>query len=226
MRLVLLATMVVAMTCSSAFAGSAAERLQEANAVLSEVMTAPDKGIPQDLLSSAHCVVIVPNLKKAAFVVGGQYGRGFAVCRGRDHAGWGAPAAVRLEGGSVGFQIGAESTDLVMLVMNQHGMKQLLDDKFTLGGSASVAAGPIGRSSSANTDALMRAEILSWSRSQGVFAGISLKGSTLRNDLDENAELYGRPLHNREVLMTSVKPPAAAASLLATLSTYSPRETK
>lgn len=221
---ILLAAATLALTAGPVLAEHASERLQEATAVFNEVMGAPDKGIPQDLLTRAHCVVIVPNLKKAAFIVGGQYGRGFAVCRAKGHAGWGAPASVRLEGGSVGFQIGAESTDLIMLVMGQHGMNQLLDDKFTLGGSASVAAGPVGRSSSADTDAFMRAEILSWSRAQGVFAGISLNGSTLRTDLDENKELYGRPLHNRDVLMTNLKPPAAAGRLLAALSKYSVRE--
>ncbi len=209
-----------------AVAEDASERLKEAADVFNEIMATPDEGIPQDLLSRAHCVVIVPDMKKAAFVVGGQYGRGFAICRGPGHSGWGAPAAVRLEGGGVGFQIGAEEVDVVMLVMNERGMQELLEDKFTLGGSASVAAGPIGRSSSAATDAFMRAQILSWSRAHGVFAGVSLNGSTIRNDLDENRELYGKPLHNQDVLMSSTRPPASAQPLIAVLNKYSRIEAK
>ena len=187
---------------SALLADTPQERLREAIEVFQEIMGTPDKGIPQDLLDRAHCAVIIPNMKKAAFGIGGQYGRGFAICRQGTGWGWGAPAAVRMEGGSFGFQIGASSTDLVMLVMNERGMKKLLESKFTLGADASATAGPVGRSASAQTDAQMSAEILAWSRSQGVFAGIALSGATLRNDLDENKELYGRELHNREVLMT------------------------
>jgi len=222
----LLVTIIFVMACSPILAESAAERMHEATTVFNELMRTPDKGIPLELLARAHCVVIVPGLKKAAFIVGGQYGSGFAVCRAPRRNAWGAPSAVRLEGGSFGFQIGAESTDVIMLVMSRHGIKQLLDDKFTLGGSASVAAGPVGRSTSANTDAFMSAGILSWSRSHGVFAGISLNGSTLRNDVDENRELYGRSLHNRDILMKNVKPPAQAATLLSSLTRLSPREVK
>ena len=154
------------------------ERLNDATDVLNEIMATPDRGIPQDLLAKAQCVVIVPGVKKAAFVVGGEYGRGFAVCRHDSDRGWGAPAAVRMEGGSVGFQIGGSSTDLVMLVRNKRGMEQLLRDKFTLGEDASVAAGPVGRTVNANTDATMTAEILAWSRAKGIFAGVSVAGST------------------------------------------------
>lgn len=222
-----LVPMIAILTAGSPLlAESAVERIHEATTVFDELMRTPDKGIPQDLLARAHCVVIVPNLKKAAFIVGGQYGSGFAVCRAPGGNGWGAPSAVRLEGGSFGFQIGAESTDVIMLIMGRHGMEQLLDDKFTLGGSASVAAGPVGRSTSAKTDAFMRAEILSWSRSQGIFAGISLNGSTLRNDVDENYELYGRRLHNRDILMKNVKPPAGAATLISSLNKLAPWEGK
>jgi len=187
-------------------------------------MATPDKGIPQDLLAKAQCVVVVPGLKKGAFVVGGQYGRGFAECRKDDGFGWGAPGAVRVEGGSVGFQIGGSSTDVVMLVMNKRGMEKLLGDKFTLGADASVAAGPVGRTATAATDVRMDAEILAWSRAKGVFAGISLNGATLRNDADVNAELYGREIDNKEVLSGAVEPPAAAQALRAALDKYSMRK--
>ena len=205
-------------------AENANERLTHATEVFSEIMATPDKGIPQELLESAHCIVIVPGVKDVAFVVGGKYGRGFATCRKPSSAGWGPPAAVRVEGGSVGFQIGGSSTDVVMLVMNQQGMKRLLEDKFTVGADAKAAAGPVGREASARTDAQLSAEILSWSRSKGLFAGISLQGATLRNDLDENQELYGKRLHNNEVLMSNMAPPASAGPLIAALNRYSFRE--
>lgn len=205
-------------------AETAAERLESATQIFKEIMATPDKGIPRDLLEKAHCVVIVPGMKSGAFIVGGKYGRGFATCRKPGGAGWGAPGAVRVEGGSFGFQIGASSTDVVMLVMNERGMKRLLEDKFTLGGEASVAAGPVGRTVTAQTDAQLSADILSWSRSKGLFAGIALTGATLRNDLDENKELYGRPLHNKDVLMSNMAVPAAAKPLVAMLNSYSHRE--
>jgi lipid-binding SYLF domain-containing protein len=202
-------------------AETAQERLQKATDVFESIMAVPDKSIPQDLLERAHCVIIVPDLKKGAFIVGGQYGRGFAICRQADRTGWGAPSAVRMEGGSFGLQIGGESTDVVMLVMNQKGMDKLAESKFTLGGDASVAAGPVGRTASAHTDALMDAEILAWSRSKGVFAGLSLTGSTLRNDLDENKELYGKKLNLKQIMASNMKSPAAAAPLIAHLNRYS-----
>jgi lipid-binding SYLF domain-containing protein len=177
-----------------------------------------------DLLNNAFCVVIVPGVKKVGFVVGGKYGRGFAVCRQEKNSGWAAPAAVRMEGGSVGFQIGASETDVIMLVMDKRGMDGLLSSKFTLGGEADVAAGPVGRSSTAQTDATMRAKILSYYRSRGVFAGVALSGATLRQDLDENKEMYGQSIPNKEILSTAPKPPPAAAPLLELLSKYSHRE--
>lgn len=207
-----------------AFADTSAERLDEAATVFSEVMSTPDKGIPMDLLEEAHCIIIVPSVKKAAFVVGAKYGRGFAVCRNAQNSAWGAPAAVRMEGGSVGWQIGGSETDVIMLVMNKSGMKSLMDSKFTLGGAAEVAAGPVGRNSSAETDAGLRSKILSWSRSRGVFAGVSLGGSTLRNDVDANQEMYGKRLHSRQILMQNVKPPASASKLLDELNHYSKHE--
>src|SRR5215210_4567114 len=188
-----------------------AKRLNEAAAVFSEIMSAPDKAIPRDLLANAHCVVIVPELKTAAFVVGGKYGKGYLSCRKADGAGWSAPGTVRIEGGSVGFQIGGSSTDLIMLIMTERGADKLLASKFTLGAEGSVAAGPVGRTATAQTDAQMHADILSWSRSRGLFAGISLQGATLRQDLDDNATLYGKKLENREIVTTSVHTPKAAA---------------
>ena len=201
-----------------------AKRLNDAAIVFSEVMDAPDKGIPQDLLEKAHCIVIVPDLKTAAFVVGGKYGKGYMSCRNKMGVGWSAPGTVRIEGGSVGFQIGASSTDLIMLVMSERGADKLLDSKFTLGAEGSVAAGPVGRTATAQTDAQMRADILSWSRSQGLFAGLALEGATLRQDLDDNATLYGRKLENRTIVTTGVRAPKAAAKLLGLLSRYSFRE--
>ena len=153
-----------------------------------------------------------------------EYGRGFAVCRNERNTGWGAPAAIRIEGGSIGWQVGGSETDVIMLVMNKSGMESLMESKFTLGGAAEVAAGPVGRKSTAETDAKMSAKILSYSRSRGIFAGVSLGGATLRNDLDSNKELYGKRLNNREILMQKVKAPAAASKLLMLLSRYSKHE--
>ena len=206
-------------------ADSPAERMSDATKVFTEIMATPDKGIPQDLLEKAHCIVIVPGLKQAAFGIGGKFGRGFADCR-QTGGGWGAPAAVRVEGGSFGFQLGGSSTDVVMLVMNERGMRRLLEDKFTLGGEATVAAGPVGRTTSANTDVQMSAEILSWSRSKGLFAGIALQGATLRPDVDVNQELYGAKLTNKEILTGGQAPPASAHQLVSALSKYSYREAK
>ncbi len=201
-----------------------ARRLNDAAVVISEIMTAPDKGIPEELLEKAQCIVVVPGLKKGAFIVGAKYGKGFVSCRGAHHTGWSAPGAVRVEGGSIGFQIGGSETDVVLLVMNQHGANRLLADQFTLGGEGEVAAGPVGRSATAQTDAKMTAEILSWSRTRGIFAGVSLHGATLRQDRDDNAALYGRKLGNREIVESNVAPPPAASKLLTLLNRYSPHE--
>src|SRR5579885_2521429 len=191
-------------------------RLQNATMAIEDIMRSPDKGIPHDLLEKAQCVVIIPDLLKGAFMVGGQYGRGYALCRHGN--GWSGPAAVRVEGGSFGFQLGGQATDLIMLVMNQHGMDRLLSDKFTIGGEASAAAGPIGRQTSAQTDIAMHAEILTWSRSRGVFAGISLDGATLRPDKSENRRLYGRDVTNREILDGELPTPPAGRQLVAVVS--------
>src|ERR1043166_8865249 len=200
-----------------------AKRLDDAATVFSEVMTAPDKGIPQDLLEKAHCIVIVPDLKTAAFGIGAKYGKGYMSCR-NGRSGWSAPGTVRIEGGSVGFQIGAASTDLIMLIMSERGADKLLASKFTLGAEGSVAAGPVGRTATAQTDAQMHAEILSWSRSQGLFAGLALEGATLRQDQDDNATLYGKKLENRDIVTTGRRAPKSAAALLSLLNKQSPRE--
>lgn len=200
------------------------DRLKKSAVVFTEVMQAPDKGIPQQLLDNADCVVVIPGLKKGAFIVGAKYGRGFFSCRNIKGAGWSAPAAVRIEGGSFGLQIGGSETDVIMLVMNQRGVDRLLSSKFTLGGDASVAAGPVGRSAQAETDAYMTAQILTWSRSRGVFAGLSLSGATLRQDLDVNRDLYGKTLTNKEIVRGSVSSPAPAGGFLAALNKYSSRK--
>jgi SH3 domain-containing YSC84-like protein 1 len=198
------------------------ERLQASADVMKEVMATPDKGIPASLLRKSHCVVVVPGVKKGAFIVGAQYGKGFVTCRKK--GGWSAPAAIRVEGGSFGFQIGGEETDVIMLVMNARGAEKLMTSKFTLGGDASVAAGPVGRTTAAQTDAMMHAEILTWSRARGVFAGISLVGATLRPDEDDNAVLYGAKLGSKDVVYSHRTAPAAAAPLLTLLKHYSPVE--
>src|SRR5579864_4953018 len=189
------------------------DRLDASADALTDMMRASDKGIPQDLINKARCVVVIPGMKKAGFIFGAEEGRGFAVCRRHGGSGWSTPAAMRSEGGSFGFQIGVSDTDVVLLVMNDGGMKHLLSDKFTLGGEANVAAGPIGRDMSAQTDAVMNAEILSYSRSRGLFAGISLEGATLRPDEESNRELYGRDMSNSEILTGDVKAPAIAGKL-------------
>src|SRR3984893_11264124 len=224
MRIVLVTAL--ALTPLLAMDKESGKRLNESAAVFSEVMATPDKGIPQEMLENAHCIVIVPGLKTAAFLVGAKYGKGYLSCRNKDAAGWSAPGTVRIEGGSVGFQIGGAATDLIMLVMNERGMDKLLSNKFTLGAEGSVAAGPVGRTATAQTDAQMHAEILSWSRSQGIFAGLSLQGATLRQDLDDNADLYGRKLHNREIVTSGIAPPEAAHKLIHLLNKYSRHEGK
>jgi SH3 domain-containing YSC84-like protein 1 len=189
------------------------KRMRSAASVVHEMMGMPDKGVPQSLLDKAHCVAVVPDLKKAAFLVGGQYGRGYAVCR-KAGGGWGSPASIRLEGGSFGLQLGGQSTDVILLVMNKRGMDELVKDKFTVGADGAVAAGPVGRDAKANTDALMRAEMLGYTRTRGIYAGISLEGSTLRPDNSENTKLYGHEISNREILEQGVTPPAGAMELV------------
>jgi len=202
----------------------APERLDAAADMMTEIMSAPDKGIPQDLLEKSHCIVIVPGVKQGAFIFGGKYGKGFMLCRKSSGVGWSAPASIRVEGGSFGFQIGVSETDAVMLVLSDVGAKKLLSSKFTVGADASVAAGPVGRTSSAETDAQMHAEILTYSRSRGVFAGVALQGATLRPDDDWNKELYGKAMSNRDIVMGDIPPPASAGKLIALLNKYSSRK--
>jgi lipid-binding SYLF domain-containing protein len=196
----------------------AQKRVAASAEVLSEILHAKDRGIPEDLLGKAECVGIVPSLKRAGFIVGAKYGKGIVVCR--TARGWSAPATIRIEGGSFGFQIGAGETDLVFIVMNHHGVEDLMKDKFTLGGDATAMAGPVGRSGEAQTDALMRAEILSYSRAHGIFAGVSLEGSTLRPDHDDNVELFGRDVSQREILSGRVARPAVARPIYGELNRY------
>ena len=225
MKLVIAAAAGLALTSSLlAIDQEPAKRMGEAAAVFSEVMATPDKGIPQDLLDKAHCIVIVPSLKTAAFIFGGKYGKGYLSCRNQSGEGWSAPATVRIEGGSFGFQIGGSETDLIMLVMNQGGEDKLLSSKFTLGAEGSVAAGPVGRTATAQTDVQMHAEILSWSRSQGLFAGVALEGATLREDLDDNATLYGKKLENRDIVTDGRPAPESGVALIGLLDKQSARE--
>ena len=201
------------------------ERLENCGVVMQEIMNVPDN-IPQEVMEKAECVIVFPSVLKAAFVVGASYGRGAMVCRTGEHfrGRWGAPAMFALEGGSVGFQIGGQATDLVLLVMNERGADSILSSKVKLGGDASVAAGPVGRDASADTDAYMRSEILSYSRTRGLFAGISLEGSTLRPDDDATQDVYGRKLTAREIVMGGkVGVPESGRHLIAVLDKSSPR---
>ncbi|PYT99038.1 MAG: hypothetical protein DMG34_21040 [Acidobacteria bacterium] len=201
-----------------------AKRLENAGTVIEEILNVPDN-IPQDLLDKARCVVVLPSVVKAAFIVGGSYGRGVMVCRTGEHfrGPWGAPAMYALEGGSIGLQIGGQATDFVILVMNDRGASSLLKSKVKLGADAAVAAGPKGRDAAANTDAYLRAEMLSYSRSRGVFAGISLEGSTLRPDNDANRKLYGKDASAAEIITESkVEAPEAGRKLISRLQKASP----
>ena len=199
------------------------QRLEYAAEVFREIMGVPDKSVPQDLLEKAHCAIIIPGMKKGAFIVGAKYGKGFITCRGETKA-WSAPANVRVEGGSVGFQIGGGEVDLFLLVMNSAGAKKLLRSEFKIGAEASAMAGPVGRTVQANTDAYMRAEILGWSRSRGAFAGVALEGSTLREDMSDNKALYGRALTNEQIVKTGVATPPEAQPIMSLLGRYSFRE--
>jgi lipid-binding SYLF domain-containing protein len=228
---VLLSAILLAATSAwtaDSTAAKADERLVQSGEVFRQIMDTPDKGIPQDLVERSLCIGIIPGVKKVAFVVGGSHGAGYVLCRRNSGRGpWGPPAAFSISGGSVGFQIGASETDLVLLFMNEDGMRSLLEDKFTLGADASVAAGPVGRSAEADTDAKMTAKVLSYSRSKGVFAGIALDGAVLKPSPEDNREIYGRSISARELLLDGhVAPPAGANSLLQTLDRYSAMQTK
>jgi lipid-binding SYLF domain-containing protein len=201
------------------------ERIANSNTVMTEILNVPDN-VPRDLLDKARCVVVMPSAVKAAFIVGGDYGRGTMVCRtGKDFSGpWGAPAMYALEGASIGFQAGGEATDFVFLIMNDRGANSLLHSKVKLGADASIAAGPVGRTTAADTDAYLRSEILSYSRARGVFVGVSLEGSTLRPDDKANRDLYGRSLTAAQIIRESeVHAPSVASNLIAQLESASPR---
>lgn len=206
------------MLAFSAEKDTAVKIINESATVFNEIMSAPDKGIPHNILAKAQCIGIVPGLKRAGFIVGAKYGKGVLTCRTGNS--WSAPSIVRVEGGSVGLQIGAGETDLVFIVNNKSGEDKLMKDKFTVGGDASVMAGPVGRTGEAQTDAMMHAEILSYSRARGVFAGISLDGSTLRPDKADNEALYGRPATQQEILTGGVQRPPEASPLYSTLDGY------
>src|SRR5262245_13929384 len=202
------------------------DRLKESRDVLKEILGTPDKGIPRDLLDKAECVVVYPSVKKAGFIVGGEYGRGAISCRtGQNFKGpWSAPAMFALEGGSVGFQIGGEATDFVLLVMNERGANSVMSSKVKLGADASAAAGPVGRTTSAETDIVMKAEILSWSRARGVFGGVSLAGSTMRSDDGANKSLYGKALSAKEIVREGkVQTPVSGKPLINLLQKTSPK---
>jgi len=201
------------------------DRVKDAGRVLTEILNVPDD-IPQDLLDKAACVVVFPSVLKAAFIVGASYGRGVMTCRtGPDFNGhWGAPTMMALEGGSFGLQIGGEATDFVLLVMNERGASGILSSKVKLGGDASVAAGPVGRTASAESDVTLRAEILSYSRARGAFAGVSLEGSTIRPDNDANRRIYGEKLSAKDIVLRHETPaPPPAAQLIETLNARTPR---
>ena len=202
------------------------ERLRRATEVFKEIMGTPDKAIPDDLLDRAECVAIVPGLKKGALGFGGKYGKGIVTCRKSDRH-WSAPSFITVEGGSVGFQIGFSQSDVVLLVMNRKGIDKLIGDKFTLGADASVAAGPVGRTANAQTDVQMHAEILGYSRAKGLFAGISLEGATLRQDMDNIRDFYGEAINPRKILLEGTVPmPAEARPLATALAHESPRKQK
>jgi len=195
------------------------ERVDAAGTVLNEIMAAPDKGIPEDILNSAKCVAVVPSYLKGGFIVGGSYGKGVATCK--TDKGWSAPAFFRLEGGSFGLQIGGQAVDLVMVIMNESGMRNLLSSKFKLGADASVAAGPVGRHAEGATDWKMRAQVLTYSRARGVFAGISLNGALIRQDRDDTRAFYGRMVPFRTLLTGLLPPPQEAQPFLGPLAKYS-----
>src|ERR1700730_70467 len=230
MKRFLLLTLIVSL-CSLSFAADepareskAVDRVQAAADVLNEIEAAPDAGIPQEVLGSAECVAVVPSMLKGGFIVGAKYGRGLASCR--TPKGWSAPAFFMTTGGSVGFQIGGQAVDLVMLIMNNDGMQHLLSSKFALGADASVAAGPVGRHAEGNTDWKMRAQVLTYSRARGIFAGVSLNGAVVKQDKDSTQEFYGRMGPFKTSLTGEVDPPAGANPFLTALAKWAQEASK
>jgi lipid-binding SYLF domain-containing protein len=221
MKKILLVVLTIAV-CGSAFAAEdtkTSDRVQAAASVLDEIMGTPDKAIPEEVLKSAECVAVVPSLLKGGFVVGARYGRGIASCR--TDKGWSAPAFFTVGGGSFGFQIGGQAIDLVMLIMNKNGMKNLLESQFQLGADASAAAGPVGRHAEGNTDWKMRAEVLTYSRARGLFAGITLNGAVIKQDKDSTREFYGRMVPTRTSLTGLIEPPKDSQPFLQSLYKWS-----
>jgi lipid-binding SYLF domain-containing protein len=202
----------------------ASDRVQAAGDVLNEIQSAPDSGIPENILSKSECVAVVPSMLKGGFVIGAKYGRGLASCR--TPKGWSAPAFFTIKGGSVGFQIGGQAVDLVMLIMNNDGMQHLLSSQFALGADASVAAGPVGRHTEGNTDWKMRAQVLTYSRARGVFAGVSLNGAVVKQDKDSTREFYGHMVTSKAALTGEVDPPASANAFLTTLAKWAQEAAK
>jgi lipid-binding SYLF domain-containing protein len=229
MKKLLLLTLIVSF-CSFAFAddqpkeSKASDRVQSAADVLDQIQSAPDSGIPNEILGSAECVAVVPSMLKGGFIVGAKYGRGLASCR--TSKGWSSPAFFTVTGGSVGFQIGGQAVDLVMLIMNKDGMKHLLSSQFALGADASVAAGPVGRHAEGSTDWKMRSEVLTYSRARGVFAGVSLNGAVVKQDKDSTREFYGHMVTSNAALTGEVEAPAAANSFLTTLAKWAQEAAK
>jgi lipid-binding SYLF domain-containing protein len=215
--------MLAAATVSTVLAAEpeAVKRIDESAKVLDEIMAAPDKGIPVDLLNKAQCVAIIPGVKRAGFIVGAKYGKGVLTCRDAKY-GWTGPSTVRVEGGNFGLQIGGGETDVVLLVMNERGAEKIRKSQFTLGGDAAAMAGPVGREAAAKTDAYMSAEILAYSRSRGVFAGITLEGATLRSDDDDNAKIYGKRVDHQDILTGKIPPPPEAKPLYSALKAVPP----
>ena len=230
MKKFLLLTLIVSLSSLSFAAdepakeSKAADRVQAAADVLNEIQSAPDKGIPQEVLGSAECVAVVPSMLKGGFIVGAKYGRGLASCR--TSKGWSAPAFFVVAGGSFGFQIGGQAVDLVMLIMNKDGMKHLLSSEFALGADASVAAGPVGRHAEGNTDWKMRAEVLTYSRARGLFAGVTLNGAQIKQDKDSTREFYGRMVPFKTTLTGEIEPPPTANSFLTTLAQWAQEAAK
>lgn len=214
-------TAVLAVTPLFAQQSEPGQRLGDAALVLSQIMDAPERRIPEELVERARCLVIVPDLKVGRFLVRGQYGKGFIACRNGQRIGWSAPGALLVDGGRVGFHIGGASTDLILLVMNGAAADRLLDSRFTLGADGAVAAGPVGRVLAALTTAQAQADALTWSRSGGLLSGVALEGVTFQQDLADNESLYGRKLENRDIVSKNVRPPDAAGTLLGVLSRYS-----
>ncbi len=223
--------LVLALLSANAFGATeksnkAVERCNNAAELLDEIMGTPDHAIPTELLRRAHCIALIPGVKKAGLVFAAKYGKGVLLCRGEDTEDWSGPSAIRLEGGGFGLQIGGSSTDLVLLVMNKKGAEKLISSKFTLGADASVAGGPVGRSAQAQTDAQMHAKILSYSRSRGIFAGVSVEGATLRPDAKANLHIYGRDVAAAEILAGKIPAPESTVALLHTLDKYSSPDEK